>query len=624
VFMACILLGQKLGIACYNAGTQQLVTTETWEESASGEFPTIQLLKFQEQPTVIIASTKADKAFLNALTTPVEEGGSIFFVKTVKSNLFSYEHAQNRLTFLQWSGMPQGLNATQRLQLLNTKIRLEDDVQVRALGALLTVLQQEMILDNVEVTDNDGDSTSLGVRIGSISQLNLDGFLSVDAWTLNSLQIFQSDKHPSPMGIGKTKEGFSVFGLLNKCVTAGGRSMLRMWFLRPIVDLQVIQDRHQTISFLSSFPELLTSLHSFLQHVKDIPKLLMKLKSATTIVTRKDWLQLLESVSYLLEVREVFEVTVAQWQAEKSSNSAFPLIPKVFEAFSDHLTYIRDLISGVIEFDQVCGTSQETMVAYGICQELDELKQLYEGLPDFLTEVVQEELKKMPSGLAEASESPSIVYMPQVGYLMRFEGPPFSDEAMEGLLDYRFAFEGDNGDGAASFYHTDKTRELDQVLGDVFHKILDMESVIIRDLEGRVLEHSDALTVAFAVAAEIDCLVSLALSAREFNLKQPRLTKENVLKITNGRHLLQELVVDTFVPNNTSINQDSGRIVVITGPNFSGKSIYVKQVCIPSCSRYFLKKAFSRWFFCRLLSLFFWPMWEVLYLLKAQSLVSRT
>ncbi|CAI5998196.1 unnamed protein product [Closterium sp. NIES-65] len=348
-------LSDRLGIACYNAGTQQLVTTETWEESASGEFPTIQLLKFQEQPTVIIASTKSDKAFLNALTTPVEEGGSIFFVKTVKSNLFSYEHAQNRLTFLQWSGMPQGLNATQRLQLLNTKIRLEDDVQVRALGALLTVLQHEMILDNVEVTDNDGDSTSLGVRIGSISQLNLyvnkhdfiilkktvsnlfplvfpflnrDGFLSVDAWTLNSLQIFQSDKHPSPMGIGKTKEGFSVFGLLNKCVTAGGRSMLRMWFLRPIVDLQVIQDRHQAISFLSSFSELLTSLHSFLQHVKDIPKLLMKLKSATTIVTRKDWLQLLESVSYLLEVREVFEVTVAQWQAEKSSNSAFPLIPK--------------------------------------------------------------------------------------------------------------------------------------------------------------------------------------------------------------------------------------------------------------------------------------------------------
>ncbi|CAI7885364.1 unnamed protein product, partial [Closterium sp. NIES-53] len=294
VFMACILLGQKLGIACYNAGTQQLVTTETWEESASGEFPTIQLLKFQEQPTVIIASTKADKAFLNALATPVEEGGSKFFVKTVKSNLFGYEHAHNRLTFLQWSGMPQGLNASQRLQLLNTKIRLEDDVQVRALGALLTVLQQEMILDNVEVTDNDGDSASLGVRIGSISQLNLDGFLSVDAWTLNSLQIFQSDKHPSPMGIGKTKEGFSVFGLLNKCVTAGGRSMLRMWFLRPIVDLQVIQDRHQAISFLSSFPELLTSLHSFLQHVKDIPKLLMRLKSATTIVTRKDWLQLLE------------------------------------------------------------------------------------------------------------------------------------------------------------------------------------------------------------------------------------------------------------------------------------------------------------------------------------------
>ncbi|GJP37671.1 hypothetical protein CLOM_g22106, partial [Closterium sp. NIES-68] len=229
----------------------------------------------------------------------------------------------------------------------------------------------------------------------------------------------------------------------------------------------------------------------------------------------------------LLEVREVFEVSVAQWQAEKSSDAALHLIPKIFEAFSDHLTYIRDLVSGVIECDQVCGASQETMVAYGICQE-----------------VVQEELKRMPSGLAEASESPSIVYMPQVGSIF--------------LMKIVTQFEGDNGDGAASFYHTDKTRELDQILGDVFHKILDLESVIIRDLEGRVLEHSDALTTAFAVAAEIDCLVSLALSAREFNLKQPRLTKENVLKISNGRHLLQELVVDTFVPNSTTISQESG------------------------------------------------------------------
>lgn len=69
-------------------------------------------------------------------------------------------------------------------------------------------------------------------------QVSLDGYLLVDPASLAALQIFQEERHPSMMGIGQPKEGFSVFGMLNRCVGAPGRRLLKLWFLRPLLDLQ--------------------------------------------------------------------------------------------------------------------------------------------------------------------------------------------------------------------------------------------------------------------------------------------------------------------------------------------------------------------------------------------------
>ncbi|MCI12833.1 DNA mismatch repair protein MSH5-like, partial [Trifolium medium] len=89
-----------------------------------------------------------------------------------------------------------------------------------------------------------------------------------------ALQIFQIDKHPSHMGIGRAKEGFSVFGMMNKCVTPMGRRLLRQWFLRPILDLEVLNYRLNSISFFQCSEELVASLRETLKSVKDIPHLL--------------------------------------------------------------------------------------------------------------------------------------------------------------------------------------------------------------------------------------------------------------------------------------------------------------------------------------------------------------
>ncbi|GAQ86130.1 putative MutS homolog 5 [Klebsormidium nitens] len=303
-----------------------------------------------------------------------------------------------------------------------------------------------------------------------------DGYLTLDAATHDALQIFQEDRHPSSMGIGKAKEGFSVFGMLNK------------------------------ISFLMSSQDLVKALNDSLKKIKDVPKIL-------------------QSLANVVHIRGLLELIVSQRQQDAAAILELQVVRKIFKYVNEELTQV--------------------------CELLDDLKHQYEGLPDFLNQVAEAELNRIPPGALQECNytEASILHIPQVGYLMRFEGDKQGQALTDALPDFEFAFEGDDADGHGIFYHTKRTRELGELLGDVYHKILDMENAILRDLEKRVVDSSTNLVQAVDAAAELDW------------------------------HVLQEMTVDTFVPNDTEI-EATGRINVITGPNYSGKSVYVKQVAL--------------------------------------------
>ncbi|KAH9290878.1 hypothetical protein KI387_034995, partial [Taxus chinensis] len=376
-------------------------------------------------------------------------------------------------------------------------------------------------------------------------------FLKIDALGHDALQIFQVDKHPSCMGIGKSKEGFSLFGMFNKCVTVMGRRLLRTWFLRPILDLNILNDRLNTISLFHGCDEMMAALHNSLKSVKDIPRLLKKFSCPSSLSTSDDWTTLSKSISSILHVRKIFEVGIAERQHEHAGMLNLNIVRKAFVSITNELFYIYEL--------------------------LDELRDIHEGLPDFLEKVSSMELKRLSCD-SNAIQG-SIVYIPQIGYLMHFSGSKLSDQLLEKLQDFEFIFAGGDNHQNEFFYSTTKTKELDVLLGDVYHKIFDMERAIVRDLELRIQPFSMHLNMASNFVGELDCMLSLALVARQYKYVRPVLTEEDTLQIKNGRHVLQEMIVETYVPNNTIITNE-GRISIITGPNYSGKSIYIKQVAL--------------------------------------------
>ncbi|MCO5614370.1 hypothetical protein L7F22_068649 [Adiantum nelumboides] len=173
----------------------------------------------------------------------------------------------------------------------------------------------------------------------------------------------------------------------------------------------------------------------------------------------------------------------------------------------------------------------------------------------------------------------SIVYLPQIGYLMCLSRRKLEVEVLQDLPDFEFVFASGTNDEEECFYRTSKTKELDAMLGDIHHKILDMERAILRDLEFRIVSSSSSLIKMAGLAAELDCLLAFTSIARECKYVRPNFSEENVLNIKNGRHPLQELVLDTFVPNDTDCS-NTGHVNIVTGPNYSGKSVYVKQVAL--------------------------------------------
>lgn len=169
----------------------------------------------------------------------------------------------------------------------------------------------------------------------------------------------------------------------------------------------------------------------------------------------------------------------------------------------------------------------------------------------------------------------------QVGFLISLDKRQHAhDEATNTFPnipeDFEFVFLQEDD----AFFKSDEMNKLDEEIGDLDAFIKDTEALIVSDLEEEVLECESELRSTFSALADLDCIVSLAGCAADLNFVRPEIVgaEEGVIEILNGRHPLQELIVNNeFIPNDTMMD-NTNRVMIVTGPNFSGKSCYARQV----------------------------------------------
>lgn len=268
----------------------------------------------------------------------------------------------------------------------------------------------------------------------------------------------------------------------------------------------------------------------------------------------------------------------------------------------------HQLIASVIDPEQF---PDNFCIHYGISNELDETKTFYFGLPDLLKQVKRHEISRLPPILAShAQHAWDVVYVPQVGFLLQVQGAMLGADILEHVPDVQLAFEGgvwEDSSITGACYRTSTTIDLTDRYGDVLHKIKDVEGSILNQVVQQLSQETAMVCHAVHAVAQLDCFLSLSDASLELNLSRPKLVSESVVEIKEGRHLLAEMVLmsgggshtsntminasnnsrsnvhltaPSYIPNDTTMKAEEDRVHVITGPNFSGKSCYIKQVAV--------------------------------------------
>ncbi|KAL4809528.1 muts domain V-domain-containing protein [Aspergillus unguis] len=529
------------------------------------------------------------------------------------SQEFNHLHARNKLVALEISSRHEdrfkfrvphnGLVDTEQLDTENLDftleegrhlhmagfVDLENKVTLGCAGAILTYLQRRRSSDMV-----GGDVDAGLYQVTSFEMSTLSGTMFVNARTLMSLQVLESETHPSMVSHGpekrpSSKEGLSLYGLFQRFAsTPQGKQRLRQIFLRPSVQLDVIHERHAFISVYLQADNYnpMNKMVRGLKHIKNLRPVMINLQKGISTGSGKVsgfkatvWATLLAFAFYGIDVHDALR--------ETAGGHGLALYNKALRALEDAQLYTVDIDSS--------DEQGRAVVKSGLDRELDRMKDNYDGLNSLLKQVAIEIATTIP---ASFDIDVNVIYFPQLGFNIAIPLTNAGEAAYNGSDEgWELVFITEN----RAYFKDFRMREMDEKLGDIYGLICEKEIEIVYDLAQRVLRYETVLIDASDACGELDSLLAMIQAVTCYNLARPKMSKDNIIKIKGGRHILQELTVSSFVPNDTFLvggrveeqtvdhsqhapealkTGSNPSMLLLTGPNYSGKSVYMKQVAL--------------------------------------------
>ncbi|KAG8850335.1 MutS protein msh5 [Serendipita sp. 411] len=462
-----------------------------------------------------------------------------------------------------------------------------------AIGALLDYLMRARAVDGFTCDIEELE------QVTKIEYVALNDVMQINNDALVSLQVFLSEKHASIYS-NAFKEGLSIYGILNHTRTPLGSALLRQWLLRPSRSLTVIRHRHEAVSFFLKADNLAQSdiLHKHIGGLKGAPIALKRLRNGRA--TLQNWKAMVQFwVSAALIKTDLLELF---------PNSCILASEELLNDIqSSTFVEVAEDINATIDWDESANLGRVTVKPL-VDEELDTWKETLAGLDSLLSRVAEKVAEDVPPEEADLYGELSVIYFPQLGYLISIpvrQDCPIEEQRV-GLQGWAFQFMTDE----SVYFKSNKMHEMDYHVGDLNTYIMDREIEILQSLQINVLGHSDFIMAICENAAILDCLLSYAAAARQYEWVRPVMCEESIIDIRGGRHPLQELIDEHFVSNDTytftgsrtrsreysdtsdiddtetveSSNTLEARqghsITICTGANASGKSVYLKQCAL--------------------------------------------
>lgn len=452
-----------------------------------------------------------------------------------------------------------------------------NDAALSASGALICALQ-----------NNEALALALAGAPVTIQEFAIRQYLNIDQESLSAIGVFVPEKYRAVSAPCKRfgKDVYQIF--LDSIATIGGKKLLRQWFNRPLLNMDVLQERRDCVEHLIN-SGYIRILRKRMTSALNAHFILAKIAGDDHVVMKStdDWKRLFK---FLNAVSSLYDTVCEMYCDDKSKSLSACNIPAAFADFIECVEYrlpkLKSMTERVIDVNEIYALTEHdsaiftSYVRAGVCPELDELRSVYHGLPSLLERVFQAEMERLPRFLRrpELHKQLCVEYLPQTGYLIKSTGGPVPVALLD-ELGWRLAFT-DVGD--MFFYEFDAGLRLAREIGDILLSIVDLQEQLLRELRTEILSHSSLFRDVSRCISEIDVLLSFADVAVNFNMVRPTLIDDDSLHITGGRHLLYETFIEhPFVPNDIEFpphEKGISRVLIITGPNGSGKTCVLQTI----------------------------------------------
>ena len=381
-------------------------------------------------------------------------------------------------------------------------------------------------------------------HITSVARIEEDRYVWLDRFTIRNLELIYS-----PHENAKT-----LIDVLDHTISPMGSRLLKRWVALPLKDIQPINDRLDAVSEFSSNEELSRAVSSNINEIGDLERLISKV--ATARINPREIVQLKRALTVINPIKNL---------CAASKNEA---LNKIGERLNP-CTLIKEKIAKLVQEDPPVAVQKGNVVNDGVSKELDELRLILNSGKDALVQIQEREIEK--TGIPSLKIGFNNVF----GYYIEVRNT-HKDKVPEDWHRKQTLTQ-------AERYITEELKEYESKILGADEKILTLETQIFNDLVLEMADYIVPVQLNAALIAQLDCLLSFATLAIANHYVRPEINNSKIIDIKDGRHpvIEQQLKIgDEYVANDVYLDDNTQQIIMITGPNMSGKSALLRQTAL--------------------------------------------
>ncbi len=383
-------------------------------------------------------------------------------------------------------------------------------------------------------------------HIKKITSLSQDEGLQIDRSTMINLELFSTIREHDTKG--------TLLSIMDQTVTAMGGRMIKLWMKKPLSEKVDIEKRLEAVQIFMNNSTLTQQIRELFSQIPDIERLLSRL--SVNLGNARDLINLKLALQTILAARTLFD---------EIDNT---LVKQQKKAIAKTLRDIVLHISEIVTDEPPITIHEGRMIKMGINKELDTLRKTIEASKEWMTELERKEKEKTGISSLKVRFNKVFGFYIEVSKTNTDKVPTHYTRKQTLVNGERFI--------------TEELKHHEEIILTAEEKINDLEYKIFCEILAFVLEHTEVIQNAAESIAVLDCITTFSFLSEKNRYVRPKLLYSGEMRIKQGRHPVVEKLLSetTFVPNDVTLDTITQQLLLITGPNMAGKSVFIRQVAI--------------------------------------------